>query len=61
VAEGPLSSRFFNCQVDLLDESLIVGKDRFVLGDFLDLPVQTLDRIRRINQLPNFADVKQRK
>jgi len=35
VGEGPLLRRFFNRQVDLLDESLVVGKDRFVLGDYL--------------------------
>ena len=50
MAEGPLPRRLFNGQVDLPDESLIVGEDRLVLGHLLDLPVQALDRIRRINQ-----------
>ena len=56
-SERPFSGRFFNSQIDLLDESLIIGKDRFVLSDFLDRPVQTLDGIRRIRQGPDFRRI----
>jgi len=57
VAGGPILRRFFNGQVDLLDESLIVGEDRFVLGDFLYLPVQALDGVRRIDQSLNLRRI----
>lgn len=57
VTERPLLRRFLNSQVDLLDESLIVGEDRLVLGDLLDLPVKALDRIRRVNHGPDLRGI----
>ena len=47
MAGGPILRRFFNGQVDLVDQSLVVGKGRRVLGDFLDLRLLERARNRR--------------
>jgi len=57
MAKGPLHCCLFNGQVDLLAESLVVGKDRSVLSDFLNLPVQALDGIRLINERPDLLGI----
>lgn len=53
---GPFLHRYFNGQIILLYESLAVGEDRFVVGDFFDLPVQAFDGIHGADQGPDFRD-----
>jgi hypothetical protein len=48
--KGPFFRSLFHSQEYKLDEGLVIRKDRFVLRHLLDLPIQTFDRIRRINQ-----------
>ena len=57
MAKGPLLRCFFNGQPDLLDESLVVVEDRFVLGHLLNLAVKDLDEIRHINQGPGLREL----
>jgi len=57
MAHGPFLRRLLDGQVDLLREGLVVGEDRLVFRRLFDLPVQALDRIRRIDECPDLRGI----
>ena len=53
----PVLNNTLRCQIQHPPQRIVVGKRRLVLGDLAELPVQTLDNIRRVYDFPNLRRI----
>ena len=53
----PMLDDSLRCQVQHPTQRIVIGERRLVLRDLPELPVQTLDDIRRVYDFPNLGRV----
>ena len=54
----PMLDNPLGCQIQHPTQGIVIGERRLVLSDLPELPVQTLDDIRRVYDFPNFLKQK---
>ena len=53
----PVLNNTLRCQIQHPPQRIVVGERRLVLGDLAELPVQSLDNIRRVYDFPNLRRI----